>query len=507
MAHDQEETLRAYIEQVLRLQRQRAKESLSDDELRQIAFEAGMTSDDLTYVQQKLNDYLNRGQGFIKYENWDGAIEELEQAIAIAPNNTLALSFLATAHLNRWRGTHNDSDKESAVRYAERCLEIDSTNDLSLQILSAIQKGDEPAAPPARTLREAPPEMQGAVKKRVMVSVALSAVIGLMGVGAAVFMTQSGEPLTVTSEPIVPGTPAPPRTPEAPEAPAPLPDAKKESSNRFARELMSFGREGIGPGMFTDARALAVDGSGNIYVGEYSSGRVQVFDPAGKFVTQWTIGENNYLKSMAADRKGTVYAVYDGQIYRYEGSTGKLLGKMSYAKGPGFIDVATTADGGLIASWDGHWRGGLLMNPESKNDLVRFDPSGRAVKTMKRAIAAAGGNFDMDTKVVTDGLGNIYALAGMNSAVFKFGPDGKFITRFGSRGNEPGQFSSPNAIAVDGKGRIYVSDFGGIQIFDTDGRYIGSIEHTGTGDALAINDKDELFVVSRRSVTKFGLTQ
>ena len=506
MAHDQEETLRAYIEQVLRLQQQRAKESLSDDDLRQIAFEAGMTGDDLAYVQRKLDDYLNRGQGFIKYENWDGAIEELERAIAIAPNNTRALSFLATAHLNRWRASHHGADRDSAERYAERCLEIDSTNDLSLQILSAIQKGDIAPASSAAASTPASREVQRPVKKAILVPLVSSVVIGLTGLGATIFLTQSRSSLTVTSEPIVPVPPAAPAPPEPPpEAPVPDPNLKKTDSKGLGRELMSFGREGIGPGMFTDARALAVDGAGNIYVGEYSSGRVQVFDPAGKFVTQWNIGEDNYLKSMAADRKGTVYVVYDGVIHRYEGSTGKLLGQVKYSRGPGFVDVAATADGGLIASWDGHWRGGLLMNPESKNDFVKFDASGRAVKTIKKPIDAAGGKFELGPRVTADGLGNIYALAEMNHAVFKFGPDGKFITRFGGRGNEAGQFSSPNAIAVDGRGHIYVSDFAGILVFDPDGRYIGTIEHTGSGDAISINDQDEVFVVARRKVMKFAM--
>jgi NHL repeat. len=50
---------------------------------------------------------------------------------------------------------------------------------------------------------------------------------------------------------------------------------------------MEFGSEGIGPGMFTSASSIAVDGSGRIYVGEYDDGRIQVFDPEGKFITQW----------------------------------------------------------------------------------------------------------------------------------------------------------------------------------------------------------------------------
>ena len=37
--------------------------------------------------------------------------------------------------------------------------------------------------------------------------------------------------------------------------------------------------------------------------------------------------------------------------------------------------------------------------------------------------------------------------------------EGKFLTSFGTKGNEPGQFGDPRGIAVDKYGVVYVSDF------------------------------------------------
>ncbi len=54
----------------------------------------------------------------------------------------------------------------------------------------------------------------------------------------------------------------------------------------FASVALKFGGSGTGVGLFTDARSIGVDGTGNIYVGEYTGGRIQVFDPSGKFTTQ-----------------------------------------------------------------------------------------------------------------------------------------------------------------------------------------------------------------------------
>ena len=282
----------------------------------------------------------------------------------------------------------------------------------------------------------------------------------------------------------VPVTPQPPsRT----STPAPKRDPGSE------RVLLKFGSEGIGPGMFKDARSIAIDASGNIYVGEYTGGRIQVFDGAGKFITQWSVDPNMPLRGLAADRKGNVYAVQSGKIRRYEGATGNQLGEIQYAEGWGFDDITSTPDGGFVCGfYKGH------------DDLVRFNSSGQVVKTIKSAISGASGRSELNTRVAVDGLGNIYALGTFNEAVFKFGPDGKFINRFGGSGSETGQFRAASSIAVDGRGRVYVSDIKGIQIFDADGRYLSLFKPEGHAFGMVFNDKNELFVASRTKVIKLN---
>ena len=268
----------------------------------------------------------------------------------------------------------------------------------------------------------------------------------------------------------------------------------KEKTNSFATELLNFGTEGIGPGMFTDARSIAVDGAGRIYVGEYSGGRIQVFDPAGKFVTQWSIGDRKtILRGLAADRKGMVYAVYGGHVERFRGETGENLGQLQYAQS-GFDDVAMTADGGLVTSWQAN-----------RDDIVAFDANGKVVRTIPAAISSASGDSELSMRVAVDGAGYIYALGRFNDAVFKFARDGKFMNRFGGGGDQPGQFRAPYSIAVDGYGRIYVGDMKGIQVFDANGRYLALLNLKGVAFGMVFNDKNELFVVARDHVVKFAV--
>ena len=95
--------------------------------------------------------------------------------------------------------------------------------------------------------------------------------------------------------------------------------------NPFAvgRVTLEFGQEGTGPGYFTNARYVAVDNNGHIFVGEFNGGRVQVFDENGNYLTQWkATGEETgdiYLTGMAADRNGVVYTVVGSMLYVYDG--------------------------------------------------------------------------------------------------------------------------------------------------------------------------------------------
>lgn len=268
----------------------------------------------------------------------------------------------------------------------------------------------------------------------------------------------------------------------------------KEKGNSFANEVLTFGSEGIGPGMFTDARSIGVDGAGKIYVGEYTGGRIQVFDSAGKFLSQWSIGDRKtILRGLSVDRKGTVYVAQGGKIIRYSGETGEKLGELSYERS-GADDVASAADGGLVAAWH-----------SGKDDIAVFDANGKVVRTIPSAISGASGDSELSMRVAVDGVGNIYALGRFNNGVFKFGRDGKFMNRFGSGGDQPGQLRAAYSIAVDGYGRVYVGDIKGIQVFDANGRYLDTLVQKGMAFGMVFNDKNELFVIARDRVIKYSV--
>jgi ligand-binding sensor domain-containing protein len=90
-------------------------------------------------------------------------------------------------------------------------------------------------------------------------------------------------------------------------------------------ELLKLGGEGTGAGRFKDNRHVAVDGRGRIYSSDYSPFRIQVFQPDGSILTQWSAPSGTNLYDLVADREGNLFIANDKGVFKFEGETGKLL--------------------------------------------------------------------------------------------------------------------------------------------------------------------------------------
>jgi DNA-directed RNA polymerase subunit RPC12/RpoP len=273
---------------------------------------------------------------------------------------------------------------------------------------------------------------------------------------------------------------------------ASLAPAVLSSADEAPAPRLTFGGEGIGPGRFSDARSIGLDGQRQVYVGEYQGGRIQVFSDDGTFLTQWFADRDFPLTGMAVRRDGGVYTVQRGQIALRDGMTGEQIDHVAYEGGDHFDDVAMQADGGLVTGW-------VLF----QDDLVAFDRDGEWVQTVPEAVSGQTGDSELSLRVAADGRGDLLALGEFNNSVFRYDSTGRFVNRFGSQGDEPGQLSAPMSLAVDGEGRVYVGDIWGVEIFDRDGRFVRRLEIDGVPFGLAFDDDGRLWVVNGTQVMKY----
>ncbi len=159
------------------------------------------------------------------------------------------------------------------------------------------------------------------------------------------------------------------KAPEALFAPllTPLPDPSTATTIPFASPVFTFGGEGTGAGLFSDARTIGVDRQGKIYVGDIETRLVQVFDPDGNYLTQWHTGQKDdgkdlFLAGMAVDLNGQVYIASSDAIHIYNGQTGERLGILTYPGNGYFEDVTITPDGSVVAVYFTHQENIIRFN-------------------------------------------------------------------------------------------------------------------------------------------------
>lgn len=264
-------------------------------------------------------------------------------------------------------------------------------------------------------------------------------------------------------------------TGDHPPVPGDIPKTAEAESDVV--ELMRFGGDGTGAGRFKDNRHVAVDGSGRIYSADYSGGRIQVFDGDGKFVNQWIAEKGMNLYGLAADRNGHLYVLNNKGIRKFEGESGKLINSLDTHV---FRELALTLDSKVIAV--------------GRYGISIFAPDLSLISEFKNAASDADATLGFES-VTVDGNGVMFLLDRKGKDIFKFSSEGKFLDRI------PIPANSPNSIALDPAGKIYISETSSISVLTPEGQLVKKV---GAFQAFGItfNNAGEMFVAARPFVIK-----
>jgi len=324
----------------------------------------------------------------------------------------------------------------------------------------------------------------------VITAVIMVIILGALGVGLFASQSAITSVQTVLQEVQV----------QIPEV-AGVPSAKPTPG--FAQIVQEFGAKGSGPGQLDDARYVAIDSDGNLWTADYQDGRVQQFDPSGKFLQLIQVppdkNDNTLIEGLAADLKGNLYVTRGGDILKYSIADGSLV-KTFPGKFPStrYQALAVDAQNNLYA----------IHSTASDNAVIKLNPDGKQLARWDDIVTKVNKkDAAMDLGIAVDGLGNIYIASSFGNQVYSYDSQGQFIDRFGQEGNEPGQLSFPKDIAVDGQKHLYVHHSGGIDQFDTSGRFIGKlpIDYTKGSPRTVLVDREGMVytVTSNGKVLKY----
>jgi len=154
----------------------------------------------------------------------------------------------------------------------------------------------------------------------------------------------------------------------------------------------------------------------------------------------------------------------------------------------------------------GERRGAAGFKLGRGHQVFKLSPEGEVLMTLGEAAVAGDDktHFNGPSHVLVAPNGEIWVTDGHrggNNRLVKFSPDGTFIMQIGggveAATAERGLFNDPHHIAMDSKGRLYISDRGNnrIQIFEQDGTFLGLWTHVGRPSSIAIDDQDRIYVV------------
>jgi sugar lactone lactonase YvrE len=141
------------------------------------------------------------------------------------------------------------------------------------------------------------------------------------------------------------------------------------------------------------------------------------------------------------------------------------------------------------------------------HQVVKFSPDGKELMRLGKAGVAGSGpdEFNAPSAVLVAPNGDIFVADGhggnTNARIVKFDKTGKFIKTWGQKGSGPGDLDGPHALAMDTRGRLFVADRSNnrIQIYDQDGKLLDSWSQFSRPSGIAIDKKDQIYVVDSES--------
>ena len=253
--------------------------------------------------------------------------------------------------------------------------------------------------------------------------------------------------------------------------------------------------DGTGSGAaFRNPEGLGIDPSGNLYIADTNNNLIRKVTPAGVVTTlagaagvtgsadgTGSAATFNNPRGVVVDSAGNVFvADYGNNTIRKITSAGVVTTVAGTPGTAGNVDAT-----GAAARFTGPWgialdsAGNFYIGDSSNQTIRKMTPAG-VVTTLAGTPGVLGSSdgaatvarFYSPQGVAVDSAGNIYVADSANSTVRKVTPAGAVTTVAGLAGvqgytdgtGSSARFDRPGAVAIDGGGNLYVADCGGYTI-------------------------------------------
>ncbi len=204
---------------------------------------------------------------------------------------------------------------------------------------------------------------------------------------------------------------------------------------------------------------LAVDPiNSEVYVTDRPAGTVYIYDTAGTYQREFAPAgfEGWQPLGIAFDTAGNLYisdVSVSPQLILVFDRSGNQVGKLGEAADLNFPNGVAVDNVGNVYVTDGN-----------NGRLIVMDPSGAIIAQVGRGTGE--GNLGLPRGLAIDDEGRVYVGDATGQGVFVYAtvkPDERRLTYlgfFGGQGVSNGTFQFPNGVAVDGRGRVYITDSG-----------------------------------------------
>lgn len=246
---------------------------------------------------------------------------------------------------------------------------------------------------------------------------------------------------------------------------------------------------------------VTVDGEGNCYVGQLSSGVMKKFDASGQFVMAIEMKTMD-LTGIAIDSDDNILLVgWDSHHIQKFDQKGKFVAE--FGAKPDLLgpSIAIDPNDNLYT---------LVLG-----EIHKFDSTGKFLLNIGSLGSADGqlGDAGDGGALAVDADGNVYTTDPENRRIVKFSPNGQFLANFilpddGKPVDAGLVFShghEPFGVAVDGDGNVYASTSHFLRKFDAKGQIIaqwptteGELNRAGR---VALNKDGDIYVVAESEVT------